>query len=72
MREPSPAHKAECEYDAPDRPVCKHADPHRDRSEAVDAAEINAQRHPKRPHTDAGINASVQTIGFTTVIHPTM
>lgn len=89
MREPSPAHKVECEYDAPDRPVCKHADPHCDRSEAVDAAEINAQRHPERPHTDAGenhrkphipgaripyagINASVQTIGFTTVIHPTM
>ena len=56
MREPSPSHKAECEYDAPDRPVCKHADPHRDRSEAMDAAEINAQRHPERPHTDAGEN----------------
>lgn len=89
MREPSPAHKAECEYDAPDRPVCKHADPHRDRSEAVDAAEINAQRHrnahilmqeriienltsPAARIPYAGINASVQTIGFTTVIHPTM
>ena len=59
MQEPSAAFEPQQKGDAPDGPVCEHADPDGDGAKAQDPDQENRQGHPAGPHGGAGQDQKV-------------